>query len=146
MEWAISELATLSSKLATGQNSSVFTASSLTVLAAEFLSGLGRSEEGIMNLLEMEGLCFNGMLECAWMRERLLSSRDDSETEAAKAALLHCLALGEENKQKFEEGTLEDVDSLIKRVKYSLEKLYLSTFEGDASDPIPLLMVAEEED
>jgi hypothetical protein len=54
---------------------------------------------------------------------------DDSETEAAKEALLHCLALGEENKQKFEEGTLEDVDSLIKRVKYSLEKLYLSTSE-----------------
>jgi hypothetical protein len=80
------------------------------------------------------------------MRARLLLGRGDSETEAAKAALLHCLALGEENKQKFEEGTLEDVDSLIKRVKFSLGKLYLSTSEGDASDPIPLLMVAEEED
>ncbi|CAK9204887.1 unnamed protein product [Sphagnum troendelagicum] len=78
-----------------------------------------------MNLLEMERLChesnrqcFNGMLECAWMRARLLLGRGDSETEAAKAALLHRLALGEENKQKFEEGTLEDVDSLIKRVKH----------------------------
>ncbi len=106
-----------------------------------------------MNLLGMERLChesnrqrFNGMLECAWMRARLRLGRDDSETEAAKAALLHCLALGLENKQKFEEGTLEDVDSLIKRVKYSLGKLYLSTSEGDASEPIPLLMVAEEED
>jgi hypothetical protein len=153
MEWAISELGTLSLKLATGQNASFFTASSLTVLAADFLSGLGRREAGIMNFLEMEWLChesnrkcFNGMLECAWMRERLLLGHDDSETEAAKAALLHCLAWGEENKQKFEEGTLEDVDSLIKRVKYSLGKLYLSTCEGDASDPIPLLMVAEEED
>ncbi len=106
-----------------------------------------------MNLLEMEWLChesnpqcFNGMLECAWMRERLLSGRDDSETESAKAALLHCLAWGEENKQKFEEGTLEDVDSLIKRVKYSLGNFYLSTSGGDASDPIPLPMVAEEDD
>jgi tetratricopeptide (TPR) repeat protein len=106
-----------------------------------------------MNLLEMEWLfrksnqqCFNGMLECAWMRERLLLGRDDSETEAAKAALLQCLALGEENKEKFEEGTFEDVDSLIKRVKYSLGKLDFSTSEGDASDPIPLLMVAEEDD
>ncbi len=90
-----------------------------------------------MNLLEMERLChesnrqcFNGMLECAWMRARLLLGRGGSETEAAKAALLHRLALGEENKQKFEEGTLEDVDSLIKRVKYSLGKLSLSTSEG----------------
>ncbi|CAM6030887.1 unnamed protein product [Sphagnum balticum] len=106
-----------------------------------------------MNLLEKERLChessrqcFNGMLECAWMRARLLLGRDDSEMEAAKAALLRCLALREENKEKFEEGTLEDVDSLIKRVKYSRGKLYLSTSEGDASDPIPLLMVAEEED
>jgi tetratricopeptide (TPR) repeat protein len=153
MEWAISELDTLSSNLATGQNPTSFTAFSLTVLAADFLSGLGRREEGIMNLLEMEWLChesnrqcFNGMLECAWMRARLRLGRDDSETEAAKAALLHCLALGEENKEKFEEGILEDVDSLIKRVKYSLGKVYLSTSEGDASDPIPLLMVAEQED
>jgi hypothetical protein len=98
-----------------------------------------------MNLLEMEWLChesnpqcFNGMLECAWMRERLLLGCDDSETEAAKAALLHCLPLGEENKQKFEEGTLEDVDSRIKRVKFSLGKLYLSTSKEDASDPIPI--------
>jgi len=136
MEWAISELATLSSKLATGQNPSFFTASSLTVLAADFLSGLGRREEGIMNLLEMERLChesnrqcFNGMLECAWMRARLRLDRDDCETEAAKAALLHCLAMGEENKEKFKEGTLEDVDSLIKRGKYSVGKVYLSTCE-----------------
>jgi hypothetical protein len=88
MEWAISELATLSPKLATGQNPSVFTASSLTVLAADFLSGLGRREEGILNLLEKERLChessrqcFNGMLECAWMTARLLLGRDDSEKQ-----------------------------------------------------------------
>ncbi|CAM6057667.1 unnamed protein product [Sphagnum tenellum] len=51
MEWAISELGTLSSEFATGQNPSLFTASSLTVLAADFLGRLGRREEGIMNLL-----------------------------------------------------------------------------------------------
>jgi hypothetical protein len=42
---AISELGTLSSKLATGQNPRFFTASSLTVLAADFLSGLGTRED-----------------------------------------------------------------------------------------------------
>jgi hypothetical protein len=85
MEWAISELATLSSKLATGQIPSFFTASSLTILAADFLSDLGRREEGIVNLLGMERLChesnrqcFNGMLECAWMRARLRLGRDGS--------------------------------------------------------------------
>ncbi len=52
----------------------------------------------------------------------------------------------EENKDKFEEGTLEDVDSVIKRVTYSLGKVDLSTSEADASDPTPLLMVAEEDD
>ncbi len=72
MEWAISELGTLSSEFATGQNPNLFTASSLIVLATDFLGGLGRREEGIMNLLEMEWQCcesnrqcFNGMLECA---------------------------------------------------------------------------------
>jgi hypothetical protein len=46
MEWAISELDTLSSKLATGQNPTFLTASSLTVLAADFLSGLGQKGRG----------------------------------------------------------------------------------------------------
>jgi len=144
MGWAISKVGTLSLKLATGQNPSFFIASNFIVRAVDLLSGLVRREEGIMNLLEMEWLChessrqcFNGMLKCAWMRERLLLGCDDSETEATKVTLLHCLALGEENKEKLEEGTLEDVDSFIKRVKYFLKNFIFRLSKGMQVIPSP---------
>lgn len=144
IERSSSQLSTLAGQYFA--NGNLLKAIKVTRGAADLLLFLKKKDEALEMLSRMETLChengdFDGVLECAWRRGKVLVEANVC-TEETKAALQRCLAYADQNEEKFRDRTY--LDDTRKNAKYYLGKVLHEL--RDFRNAIPYLMAAEHDE